>query len=155
MFPGNTSDFLLVLAVGTSLPMLLGLYFIRTIPLPGSNGYQSLEAGDIDHEEAVDVATSSLTYEREGTHLLEDTEPLERSHLHQHESSSYIASDASHDDVQLNNTLWENGRQSQPEEFDLDSPKLLSNDGLPNLSGRALFATLDFWLLFTIMSLRT
>jgi len=153
VFPGNTSDFLLVLAVGTSLPMLLGLFFIRTIPLPGPSGYQSLETEDIDREEAVGVATSSLTSEREDTHLSEDTEPLERSHFQEHESSSYIAPDVSQGDVPLNNTLWESRRQSQPEEFDLDRSRQLSNDGLPNLGGWALFATLDFWLLFTIMSL--
>ncbi|TFY63639.1 hypothetical protein EVJ58_g3140 [Rhodofomes roseus] len=35
-FPGNTSDFLLILAVGTALPMVLGFFLIRPIPLPHS-----------------------------------------------------------------------------------------------------------------------
>lgn len=34
LFPGNTSDFLLVLALGTALPMVVGLFFVRPIPLP-------------------------------------------------------------------------------------------------------------------------
>ena len=35
-FPGNTSDFLLILAVGTALPMVLGFFLVRPIPLPHS-----------------------------------------------------------------------------------------------------------------------
>ncbi|KZV69069.1 MFS general substrate transporter [Peniophora sp. CONT] len=34
LFPGNTSDFLLVLALGTALPMVLGFFVVRPIPLP-------------------------------------------------------------------------------------------------------------------------
>ncbi|KIJ05559.1 hypothetical protein PAXINDRAFT_93298, partial [Paxillus involutus ATCC 200175] len=33
-FPGDTSAFLLVLALGTAIPMLIGLFTIRPIPLP-------------------------------------------------------------------------------------------------------------------------
>ncbi|KAH9180068.1 MFS general substrate transporter [Lactarius sanguifluus] len=34
LFPGNASDFLLVLGLGTALPMVLGFFFVRPIPLP-------------------------------------------------------------------------------------------------------------------------
>lgn len=34
LFPGNTSDFLLVLALGTALPMVLGFFVVKPIPLP-------------------------------------------------------------------------------------------------------------------------
>jgi hypothetical protein len=44
LFPGNTSDFLLVLALGTALPMVLGFFFVRPIPLP-SHGITSVEDG--------------------------------------------------------------------------------------------------------------
>ncbi|KIJ21223.1 hypothetical protein PAXINDRAFT_107124 [Paxillus involutus ATCC 200175] len=33
-FPGDTSAFLLVLALGTSIPMLVGLFIVRPVPLP-------------------------------------------------------------------------------------------------------------------------
>ncbi|KAH9009957.1 MFS general substrate transporter, partial [Lactarius hengduanensis] len=49
LFPGNASDFLLVLGLGTALPMVLGFFFVRPIPLPLTAGevgspvnYQSL-----------------------------------------------------------------------------------------------------------------
>ncbi|EJD34184.1 MFS general substrate transporter [Auricularia subglabra TFB-10046 SS5] len=32
-FPGDTSSFLLLLALGTSLPMLVGIFFVRPVPL--------------------------------------------------------------------------------------------------------------------------
>jgi hypothetical protein len=44
LFPGNASDFLLVLALGTSLPMVLGFFFVRPIPLP-LHGIPAVEAG--------------------------------------------------------------------------------------------------------------
>ncbi|KAN0140077.1 MFS general substrate transporter [Lactarius tabidus] len=44
LFPGNASDFLLVLALGTSLPMVLGFFFVRPIPLP-LHGIAAVEAG--------------------------------------------------------------------------------------------------------------
>lgn len=34
VFPGDTSTFLIVLALGTSLPMIAGFFLIRPIPLP-------------------------------------------------------------------------------------------------------------------------
>ncbi|KAF8075793.1 major facilitator superfamily domain-containing protein [Lyophyllum atratum] len=33
-FPGDTSSFLLLLSLGTSIPMILGYFFIRPVPLP-------------------------------------------------------------------------------------------------------------------------
>ncbi len=44
LFPGNASDFLLVLGLGTALPMVLGFFFVRPIPLP-SHGINTVEAG--------------------------------------------------------------------------------------------------------------
>ncbi|KAI0310364.1 major facilitator superfamily domain-containing protein [Amylostereum chailletii] len=42
LFPGNTSDFLLVLALGTALPMILGFFFVRPLPLPTHPPYRRL-----------------------------------------------------------------------------------------------------------------
>ncbi|KAI9466659.1 major facilitator superfamily domain-containing protein [Lactarius psammicola] len=44
LFPGNASDFLLILGLGTALPMVLGFFFVRPIPLP-SHGMTTVEAG--------------------------------------------------------------------------------------------------------------
>ncbi|KIJ58855.1 hypothetical protein HYDPIDRAFT_101889 [Hydnomerulius pinastri MD-312] len=37
LFPGDTSAFLLILALGTAIPMLVGLFIVRPIPLPPSS----------------------------------------------------------------------------------------------------------------------
>ncbi|KIM42690.1 hypothetical protein M413DRAFT_70185 [Hebeloma cylindrosporum] len=42
LFAGNTSAFLLVLALGTSFPMIMGFFFVRPIPLPEQEGYEIL-----------------------------------------------------------------------------------------------------------------
>lgn len=36
-FPGDTSSFLLILAVGTACPMIMGHFIVRPIPLPRSS----------------------------------------------------------------------------------------------------------------------
>ncbi|OSX60721.1 hypothetical protein POSPLADRAFT_1148283 [Postia placenta MAD-698-R-SB12] len=79
-FPGNTSDFLLVLAVGTSIPMLLGFFLVRPIPL----------------QHTFSVSRQSLRH---------------------------------------------------------PGPAHALGYGVLNISGRALFASADFWLLFTITAL--
>ncbi|KIY46796.1 MFS general substrate transporter [Fistulina hepatica ATCC 64428] len=43
-FPGDTSAFLLLLATGTSIPMIIGYFFVRSIPLPASE-----DSGEVDH----------------------------------------------------------------------------------------------------------
>ncbi|PCH41731.1 MFS general substrate transporter [Wolfiporia cocos MD-104 SS10] len=75
-FPGNTSDFLLMLAAGTSIPMVLGFFLIRPIPLPHSELNHSLGNDAIeesfDPEASLAIASPSL-YQRENdsqTHLL-------------------------------------------------------------------------------------
>lgn len=44
LFPGNASDFLLILGLGTALPMVLGFFFVRPIPL-SSHGITTADAG--------------------------------------------------------------------------------------------------------------
>ncbi|KAI9512757.1 MFS general substrate transporter [Russula earlei] len=44
LFPGNTSDFLLVLGLGTAIPVIVGLFFVRRIPLPSHVG-TAIEVG--------------------------------------------------------------------------------------------------------------
>jgi len=45
LFPGNTSDFLLVLGLGTAIPMIFGFFFVRRIPLP-SHGVETVGSRD-------------------------------------------------------------------------------------------------------------
>jgi hypothetical protein len=51
LFPGDTSAFLLILALGTAIPMLIGLFVVKPVPLhPTSSatidGYGPIPSGD-------------------------------------------------------------------------------------------------------------
>jgi hypothetical protein len=63
LFAGNTSALLLLLALGTSLPMIVGFFFVRPIPLPEREGYEIVE----DTEDEPEIAASS----HHPTHLLD------------------------------------------------------------------------------------
>lgn len=167
VFPGNTSDFLLVLAVGTSLPMILGWIFIRPIPYHDSEGFLTFGAGEADREyEAVRQVSGtdspSAVFEREDTgytRLLadHDGDPTEQpicDHDPRRANSSYVVPGVAHGDVQLSPTFNYSSRRAPPRRLSFDETGVtLLGDGLPNLSGRTLFATIDFWLLFIITSL--
>ncbi|KAL1939679.1 hypothetical protein VTO73DRAFT_9712 [Trametes versicolor] len=117
-FPGNTSSFLFVLAIGTSLPMILGFLFIRPIPPPHVDPTGRLEDGSTDSPtdygagEGVLGTKSPTTYSHDNTshtHLLardvdededeqvreppielEEEEPLVSSSAHEQFPSDYV-----------------------------------------------------------------
>jgi hypothetical protein len=96
LFPGNTSDFLLVLALGTAIPMIFGFFFVRIIPLPShgatsvevgsSNDYQPLAtSADSDEHRHYGARTKVSQYQSDVVDEGESREPM----LHpNHESSS-------------------------------------------------------------------
>jgi len=93
VFPDNTSDFLLTLAIGTAIPMVLGWFLVRPYPYP------------------------------------------------EHTTTTECGNDEGSIDTSFN-----------PDE----TTQLISKHGhtqLPNITGLALVRTIDFWLLFCIMSL--
>ncbi|KAG5643241.1 hypothetical protein DXG03_001290 [Asterophora parasitica] len=45
-FAGNTSSFILLLALGTSIPMVFGFFFVRPIPLPPIDPVSGVEHGE-------------------------------------------------------------------------------------------------------------
>jgi hypothetical protein len=87
LFPGNTSDFLLVLALGTAIPMIFGFFFVRIIPLPShmttavevgsSNNYQSLAtSADSDEHRHYDSRSELLQYQSDVVDEGEFREPM-------------------------------------------------------------------------------
>lgn len=91
LFPGNTSGFLLTLAVGTASPVVLGWFVIRTCPYP-------------DHAPRVTA---------------------------------------------------EDGGEGRSDDTD-ETTQLIRKDGemqRPDITGLVLMRTLDFWIIFSIMSL--
>jgi hypothetical protein len=138
-FAGNTSAFLLLLALGTSLPMILGAFLVRPIPLPVQDNFDSQEDTELephnsshapllDHDFAQGVHSKSARVNNE------------------HFDESYALDDVSShqdDETQLS---------SQPRSFNQGATMML--DSKPNLHGLKLWLSGDFWLHFTILGIR-
>ncbi|KAG1740293.1 major facilitator superfamily domain-containing protein [Suillus lakei] len=91
-FPGDTSALLLVLGLGTAMPMLLGLVIVRQIPLPPASTTLGIEGGLHGREEYQPIPSGDAAlFIRENdsnTSLLDPTE-------HVHEGSNYHVSESS------------------------------------------------------------
>ncbi|KAG5339450.1 hypothetical protein C0989_004186 [Termitomyces sp. Mn162] len=124
-FPDNTSSFLGLLALGTSLPMIAGFFFVRPISLPTTPGRSSLEearGSREDRDEEVDDEHSG-----EQSTLL----PLSFPSLRTPSPSPSPSS------------------QLRPPSL----PRHPTNT-LINIHPPKLFKSIDFWLLFSILSTR-
>ncbi|KAH0832921.1 major facilitator superfamily domain-containing protein [Lanmaoa asiatica] len=125
LFPGDTSAFLLILALGTTIPMLIGLFIVKPVPLPptSSNGRHETT---IDGYEPI-PSGEAVVFIRESQVALgpEDTEvsvPL-----------STIKSDS-------------------PASFHHER-RVSDNDRLPDVHGKRLWLTPDFYLVFVIVGI--
>ncbi|CCM06575.1 uncharacterized protein FIBRA_08853 [Fibroporia radiculosa] len=179
-FPGNTSDFLLVLAIGTSLPMVLGFFLVHPIPLPYSELNHSTSDDGLDDafdSQASITAAPPPLFQQENnshTHLLspsllaveDDGElsdgPVDEEVGFRHPareataSSDYFVRPAG-ESMALSPTRG--GRTRSRSTFSvsrrsLRNAELMSAhlDG-PNVHGKGLFTSTDFWVLFTITAL--
>lgn len=151
-FASNTSAFLLVLTLGTSIPMIMGFFLVRPIPLPIQ------DASDIE----------------EGHNQLQGISSALQSH------SSTRAPLLDHDDLagglqSSNSAVFRTGMKGariDREVYALDDIPFPSANGVfsplssyprgsngdvavptLNLHGRQLYASTDFWLLFTILAI--
>ncbi|EJF60064.1 MFS general substrate transporter [Dichomitus squalens LYAD-421 SS1] len=184
LFPGNTSEFLLVLAVGTALPMILGFFIVRPIPPPHIDPTTRLEHAIDGDEDADGYGTSEglgtgspTTYSLANdshTHLLsrdaddgeqgrsrmeveEEEEPLVPPLHHTQVTSDYVVETAS-DALMLSPTRegFTRHRATSARSLSRRSVRSALDEGLegtPNIHGRRLFATANFWMLFTVASL--
>ena len=125
----TTSTFLLILALGTSSLMLLGFFFVRPVPLP-VQGCSQLEDGD-DIREPISPALQH--HDHSGTPLLNDNSIINR----------YVR--------------ITNGDNSNSVGGDMETTRSVCQKlSTPlNVHGKALLSNLDFWLLFSISSMRT
>ena len=160
-FPDNTSAFLLLLALGTSLPMIMGFFLVRPIPLPVQDNSDIEEGRDHDYMEAISSALDSHTHGSSS-----------RTPLLDHDEFAMQGSRSA--------TVIRTGIKSariDGENFALDDIPIRSPNGVPttspsssssqsrrpnttrevailNLHGRQLWTSIDFWLLFTILAIR-
>ncbi|KAF8550215.1 MFS general substrate transporter [Imleria badia] len=140
-FPGDTSALLLILALGTAIPMLIGLFTIKSVPLhPTSShatveGYDSIPSGD------------GIVFIGEGQ-VVEDPEADSEA-----EAEADFASLLSH--------------EQEPSSYQIPVPLLKLNhaanlhcepstgdkNGLPDIHGKQLWLTPDFHLIFVIVAI--
>ncbi|KAI0637554.1 MFS general substrate transporter [Trametes polyzona] len=183
-FPGNTASFLLVLAIGTAFPMILGFILVRPIPPPHTDPSGRLEDGTPDSPTDYGAgeghgASSPTTYSVDNTshtHLLsrdvddeedevtrepaielEEEEPLVPSSAHGQVASDYVVP-GQVDSLALSPTRMGFARHRTHSARSTSRRSIRSHlekthDGQPNVHGKRLFKTVNFWLLFTICSL--
>ena len=126
----TTSMFLLILALGTSSLMVLGVFLVHPIPQPEQSTSRSLEDGD-DVQETLLPALQRHNYSR--TALLNNNSMNDR-HL------CYTCTD----------TNTDRQRVAAVHSIQVSDQKTST----PNVHGKALLHNLDFWLLFSISSMR-
>jgi hypothetical protein len=153
LFPGNTSDFLLVLALGTAIPMIFGFFFVRIIPLP-SHGATSAEVGSPNHYQPLATSANSdeqdsrsklLQYQPDVVDEGDSREPMLQ---HNHESSSNSVELLPSSRFHSRNTP---GIKSHPIE-ESQSKNVMEGRGV-NLYRWTLWKSIDFWIFCSMHSL--
>jgi len=130
-FPGDTSAFLLVLALGTAIPMLIGLFTIRPIPLPlPSSGTR--QDTTIEGYTPIPIADAGVFIANPEEAEIDAEEACAPLLSHEHENSSY---------------------QSSADEMNPARSLSRGRGEEPNIHGKQLWLTPDFYLIVTIMAI--
>ncbi|CAK5268448.1 unnamed protein product [Mycena citricolor] len=136
LFPGDTSNFILLLSCGTAVTTVIGFFFVRAVPLSAAEIVQD------DHHHHV-PATVAAEAEATLFQLDEETSDEEGAHtplLDNQEQRSMELSPArgasTHRSIARSRSRSKTG----------------ASEG-PNIHGRALWFHPDFWLLFIILSM--
>ena len=149
LFPGDTASLLLTLSIGTSLPMVLGFFFVRPIPLP------------FDHDEH---RSESPAGQDSHTPLLagqETSEHLEGDDTNSGPNAKLLPTDPSHSSV-LSDYTSRGSPNSTPLIRVSSTSSLRERSSVvqksktvdPKIRGMGLVMSVDFWLLFTTTVLR-
>lgn len=156
LFPGNTSDFLLVLSLGTAIPMIFGFFFVRIIPLPShgataaevgsSSNYQPLAtSADSDEHRHHDSRSKLLQYQSDMVDEEESREPILRP---SHESSSNSVELMPSSGFHSRNTS-----NSNPHPIEEPQSKTFVEGRGMNLYRWTLWKSIDFWIMCSMHSL--
>ncbi|KLO13820.1 MFS general substrate transporter [Schizopora paradoxa] len=178
LYPGDTSSFLLLLALGTSIPMVIGFFFVRPMPIAPhvslppsaeaaqrskrSSSVQSITDDEIRSSVFVADAAVYGHLNDSRTNLLHD----EHHHGHHHvlidEESEYV-----HEDHEVQQPdLLGNGRsvelaispvrgETRRRNLSTTARRSISrvSEVVRDFHGRTLLANGEFWLLFALLSL--
>ncbi|KAF8505422.1 MFS general substrate transporter [Russula emetica] len=152
LFPGNTSDFLLVLALGTAIPMIFGFFFVRIIPLP-SHGATAVEAGSSSNYQPLATSADSDEHRHYGSRsknlqyqsdVVDEGESREPNHESPSNSVELYPSSGfhSHDTPESTSHSIE-----EPQ-----SKNLVEGRGV-NLYRWTLWKSIDFWIMCSMHAL--
>ena len=145
-FPADTSALLLVLALGTATPMLLGLFIVRQVPLPPASSRLGVEGGLHGREGYRPIPSEATLFKGEN----DSRSPLlDHTAEHVHEASNYHVPESSNA-VELVSDRSASRASRASRSLSRGKPV---HDG-PNIFGKQLWLSLDFYLLFTMTSLR-
>jgi hypothetical protein len=126
-FVGSASPLLLLLSLGSSIPMILGFFFVRPVPLPEEK---------LNRE--VYLETNSSAFDSEQRNSTDSGTPL-------------LNHDQDDGDAQPNPSL----RSQICRRSTTRGGAAMPLDMLPNVYGKRLWCSSDFWLLFSIHSIRS
>lgn len=126
--------------------MIMGYFLVRPIPLPAEEGYEGI------HDEDPDAVTSALVPGNSSNARLLQGDAMDRGHDARYNEEStergdyddYITSQVGDDDAEASTRLRSLSRGAA-----------ITHDTTPNLHGKKLWRSGDFWLLFSILSMRT
>ncbi|TFK64184.1 MFS general substrate transporter [Pluteus cervinus] len=169
-YPGDTSSFLLILALGTSCPMILGFFLVKAVPLPGEeHGATPRQPPNarLPHDPRLDSHTRLLDHVDGRGQNNDDDESdvedmaVEYAHANDVDGSAVELSlsrgtSPRPDTRQHHRHTYPRIDQLNPLNGDHgnDHPHAHArNDGLPNIYGMKLARSPDFWLLFITLSI--
>ncbi|KZP11884.1 MFS general substrate transporter [Athelia psychrophila] len=140
IYHGDTSSFLLLLALGTSFPMILGFFFVRRIPLPAYDLVHTTEYGAIEEELPEDESEITLASGAE-TPLLGGEPSVERTSnsLELSLPRSSLADLSHRPRSSIHRSGFADAHRMHLEPTDI--------------SGKQLLVSVDFWIIVVIMSL--
>ncbi|TDL18446.1 MFS general substrate transporter [Rickenella mellea] len=181
-FPGDTSALLLLLALGTSFPMIMGFFLVRPIPLPSSSDAHHNHSHLPPAERRMSFADApsdgfsrtvvgdAMAYE----HVAADSHTSLLSNHHHHPDQHHSEQE---DDEEEGAEGFTHRDHGSPNQDRTDGSVELATSPPPNarrhrslsrvaghrsssrvievmndISGKALFMCRDFWLLFFVLS---
>ncbi|QRV72964.1 major facilitator superfamily transporter [Ceratobasidium sp. AG-Ba] len=179
LFPGNTAALLLVLALGSSAPMLFGFFFVRPIQAPAHNLYEALPAAEsqlsiaeeaeqwdtfspveagADQEAVAHIRGTSraraTSVTRRSQSLVREDIPflIDGVNTYRGRSRSAVRMSLEIPDRSARESQ-ERGRSVSMQRDFIDATSNVPEVEAVDIHGMALFRTSDFWLLFSILSL--
>ncbi|KAL0958795.1 hypothetical protein HGRIS_014115 [Hohenbuehelia grisea] len=155
LFPGDTSSLLLLLTLGTALPMLLGFFFLK--PVASVTSPSRVDAALVDTETGtqgpLNVVFHHCNNSHESDRLLGPDEMAE--------ACRYEGTSTTQFSQYPTPTPDSSRAMDYFSDSSMDAQQLLRErqtsshwtSGEPNVYGRELFKSLDFWLVATVFGL--